>query len=459
MRYEDIAELGDGELEFNYPVNLVCGENGVGKSAALLLIARALGLTATLEGAHKEGPKKASTGAITASALQLRIDGNLQQLAVAEGIAILADAGEIRAHFIDPGLQVPHILDRLRGDANPADLIEGVTPIDLTAEDKETIAELTGKKYEAVEIFEIDDYGGFEVFPFVRVRYAGVTYTAPEMGLGEFSLLYLYWKLRSLPENTVVLLEEPESFAAPRSQRALIDYLAYLCNEMGHLAIVSSHSGTIAERMPNRAISLCSRAGADVVFVRDPSPGLLVDRVALYLRRRLVLIVEDESARAFTRALIEQLDSRVAADLNVMVAGSNSEIASALRAIRPTQGEAIRFVGVLDGDQKDLIPTGVHWPTILLPGGRDPDFEMMQSVTKRTAGDLETLTKISSATWVMALSAAEGLDHHDWTKRMCDGLGLSLMQFARLAVPLWASDAGDAPEGFAKSLRAALGLG
>ena len=51
------------------------------------------------------------------------------------------------------------------------------------------------------------------------------------MGLGEVSALYIYWCLSRAAENSILIVDEPETYLAHNSQSALIDVLAKFCSE------------------------------------------------------------------------------------------------------------------------------------------------------------------------------------------------------------------------------------
>lgn len=459
VQFSNVTELGGGTLIFSHPINLICGENGVGKSAAIWTLVKALRADANLDGAHKQHRPKPASGNIDLAEITFGVENNGSFQEQSSQFEVLANSGDAPyVSLIDPGMQVPHLLAALRSDANLQDLVEGVQPIEVAGEELQDLRELAGKDYSAVHIYEIDDYGGMPVFPYLEVEYAGVKYNSLMMGLGEFSLIYVFWKLRSLPNNSVVLMEEPESFAAPRSQRALIDYLAQVADRGGHLCILSSHSGTIAERIPNEAIQLFSRDGQQVTITTNPAPRLLVDRIGLYLRRRFAGLVEDDAARAFCRALVEQLDPRVAADLDILISGSNGEISDALKKIKPDPNERLVLVGIYDGDQRNAVPKDLAWPTVCLPGETNPDSELRNLVKSGSKDAIAKALGIPNDTLVVALGGLEGTDDHDWTNRLCAALRITVAQLFSRLVPMWAEADKAAASQFIADLRRALKL-
>ncbi|CAN7617834.1 ATP-dependent nuclease [Acidovorax delafieldii] len=458
IQYTNVVELGSGSLSFSHPINLICGENGVGKSAAIWTLVKGLGLDGNLDGSHKISRPKAESGTVNQATLKIRSN---EATPPAEKICTfrdLIDTGAPPAVLIDPGLQVPHLLTTLRKDANLLDLLEGVQPITIAGIELQQIRELAGKDYGVIQIYEIEDYAELPVFPYFVVNYGGHEYDSLKMGLGEFSLLYMYWKMRGLPPETLILLEEPESFAAPRSQRALIDYIASISNEKGHFFIISSHSGVIAERIPNDAIQLCARNGQQVTFTSNPAPHMLVDRIAFYLRRRFAALVEDHAAKAFCRALAEHLDPRVAADLDIFIAGSNGEIGTALKTINPDSNERLLLIGVYDGDQRNSLPNDLKWPAICLPGASNPDHTFRELVQNTDKNLIAQGLGIPLDLLINALSGLEGTDNHDWTNRLCQAIDISLSQLFRKLAPMWVAANERSAKVFQMELRRSLKL-
>lgn len=459
ITFSGVAELGSGDFRFDNPINLICGENGVGKSAAIWLIARALQASFQAEGAHRFGPPRAQSGTIQQCLITIKTKGKTESLLPQEAKDKLSvnDVSPVFA-IIDSGAQVPHLVDQLRSDSNPNDLIEGISPVKLEEEEIKKVNSISGKEYDSIQIFEIEDYGNLPLFPFFVVSYGATTYNSLSMGSGELALLMLFWKLRSLPHNSIALIEEPESFAAPRSQRGLTDYMAALCLEKGHMMIISSHSGTIAERIPNKAITLASRTRENVAFITDPSPRLLVERIALYIRNRFILLVEDSTALAFTKALITHLDSRVANDIDIFHCNSCSKVETVLQYLDSTHKERTKFVAVFDGDQRETPIKTLNWPHIFLPGKLDPDTELRTLVQNLSPDSLALLLHKQKHDLITLQSGIEGVDNHDWINNFVQQLGVHKISFAQKLIGEWVSKNPADTKQFADDLYSALGL-
>ncbi len=129
--------------------------------------------------------------------------------------------GASKIHWFDPTLQIPYLLHILRHDKSLSDLWEGVKPRQLTEAELEDVSALVGRTYSQLSIYEIGDYKDHDVVPYFRATSHGETYGAEEMGLGELSLLFMYWMLGRISPASALLIEEARDFyCAPFSANA-----------------------------------------------------------------------------------------------------------------------------------------------------------------------------------------------------------------------------------------------
>jgi energy-coupling factor transporter ATP-binding protein EcfA2 len=439
--YADITALGSNSLELAGPMCLICGENGVGKTTLLRVLHRALveGLPGW-DDLQREFPPTAKSGAVTRLAVTiLDAEGIAASHLGAANFAEYRNSVEPPAEvvFLDTATTVPAILRLLRSDQNLGDLIEGVSPRALDGDDLNSVRQMVGRDYEKVEIFEISDYQEFERLPYFRVAAGGTSYSSESMGTGELALLLLFWVIQASPHRSVLLLEEPESFIAPRSQRIFIDWLATQILLKQCFVVLSTHSGIIAERFPPEAISLCTRAGASTVIQHRPPTHVLVERLGILSHRRCLVLVEDAAAQALAGALLRTLEPRLHIECDIVVAGSNGAITKALIGLPRITSKRIVAIGLLDGDQGGLDTTGVHWPIVLLPGTRGPEALLRDICSEARLPDLMTALGLTQVQLETALGGVEGANDHDWLVGLVTAIETSEAALFRSLVPLW----------------------
>ena len=437
VKYREIEDGPELQFSLKGPIALLCGENGVGKSRALRALHQSLG--GGLNGVDFRpaiGPALPILLDIYAEINKPLPNGQINRDSI-NSIEILSESlkdseGEHLVYWFDPTLQIPYLLHLLRHDASLSDLWEGVSPRKLNAEELSNLSSLVGRTYDAAEIYEIEDYRNHKVVPYFRVTSHGVTYGAEDMGLGELSLLFFFWLLGRVGDNSILLLEEPETFIAPHSQRGLIDLIAFLASKKSIFVVVTSHSGAIAERIPNEHIHLISRIGKEVTFLRNPSRAMLFDRLGLVPPKSIIAFVEDVAAAKLAKALLEVGNSKYMSHCWTFIAGSDGDILTILNKIKPSSSVPIFFIGLFDGDKRKSLPSSEMWETMCLPGNHCPE-QFVQNVFKDPSVNLEELLNKSREVAAAALASVDGKNHHDWLVGLSRALPMSDDELFRCA--------------------------
>lgn len=456
LAYRDTPGGPELSIQIYAPLSLLCGENGVGKSRAMRAIHAALG--GGLSGSDfrpKVGPDTPEILRVQASAHSFVPPHAVgEQIELSDSNALSAhltdEHGASKIHWFDPTLQVPYLLHILRHDKSLGDLWEGVKPRQLSLAELEEVSAIVGRSYSALSIYEIGDYKDHDVVPYFRATSHGETYGAEGMGLGELSLLFFYWMLGRISPASVLLIEEPETFIAPHSQRMLIDVVARDALEKNLFVVLTSHSGVIAERVPKTHVDLLTRRGREVTFSRDPSRAILTQRLGLVAPRSVMCLVEDSVAAAFVVALLEAGNSKYLASTSINVVAGEGEIARILRSIQFRAGGAIRMIGVYDGDRRGNLPDGLGWPTICLPSDLSPEHYLYQYLNAHHANLGEILERTREAV-AMALATADGMEIHAWLSTLCMGLQMSVEELIRKVVRSLVNTEAGAVSGFVAS--------
>lgn len=447
VTYKEAADGPELVLAVRAPISLLCGENGVGKSRALRALHAAFGgKLSPIDFRPSAGPKPSYVVSVAATIRRIVEDNALGELITLDTIELLStelrdSTGESRIFSFDPTLQIPYLLHLLRHDSSLPDLWEGVSPKKLNTDELEEVSALVGRTYSSVDFYEITDYQHHEVVPYFRVTSNSETYGAEDMGLGELSLLFFYWTLSRVDQGSVLLLEEPETFVAPKSQRHLIDLLAVSTKEKNLFSIIASHSGIIAERVPGTHIDYVSRIGKNVSFMRNPARNIMAERLGLVPPRSVVALVEDNASLLLARALLEAGNSKYLSHCTLLITGGESEITRVLTTL--VSGEVkgnIVFIGLYDGDQRKALPNNLRWPVLCLPGDEAPEISVRHWLDGHHE-QLHQLLNREKATVLAALAAVGGQNHHDWLVGLSNFLQMSLDElFRRVAQGLSESE-------------------
>ncbi len=441
-----LSGFADISIDFTGGINAIVGGNGVGKSTIVAAIDQLLAPAGRAQDNRYARKLKGSV-----------IEGTLFADGVERVLSIRDDESGARVltgsrfegdyNLLDPSRLASECLRYTLTDPNFGDLLEPVTPLQLSAAQLEVASYLVGKNYTNVSIYEISEYGGLERFPYLRATSAGVTYGTEDMGRGELSLLLIFWSLYDMQKNSILILEEPETHVSPRSQDCLMNIVAKLCDETGIWAIVTTHSPTVIRRIPPPHVKL---------LVKDEGPAtvpaaatkldvgmILGGGVAL----RGVILVEDEAAKDFLFGLLERLHPDMGRQFEILVAGSASAITDALGSMPATQGW-LTLIGAYDGDMRKVVDkAAVRWPVAFLPGESDP-AQLLKSLaiaTPSISSSLSVELGVTEDLVKIALNHVAGVGHHDYLREFAHAINLSESHVRRGFVRLWLEDAGNLP--------------
>lgn len=78
------------------------------------------------------------------------------------------------------------------------------------------------------------------------------------MGFGEGRTLYLVDLLENSPEQSLFVIEEPETSLHEHAQHELAKYLLDVCFRRHHQVILSTHSDQILSALPSASRLLCT---------------------------------------------------------------------------------------------------------------------------------------------------------------------------------------------------------
>lgn len=293
------------------------------------------------------------------------------------------------------------------------------------------VERIIGREYESIDWYALEiepsDSGAADRFrwggeqpllPFFSAQYRGLEYTSRDMGLGEFSVHFLFWILEQYREtkDVVVLLDEPDAFLPPVGVASLLTRLLRICRDRNWSLVLSTHSAEMIDLALAEQAFVLLRSEEDgttssVHSIDDPTAA---DRLLARPPVRHIVFVEDESAWHLSRALIEALDIRLA-NSTLIVWGNGAGYLTELQTHlpRPPRPE-IRFVVLFDGDQRQQVTpaSGNRWPALFLPTEQDPD-ELFKSNRTDVQGLASRLNTAASGLKTF-LDSIEGQDPHDW---------------------------------------------
>lgn len=364
------------EIELSKGVVAFCGLNGAGKSTIISAIKDLVGLSLTSQDVRRVNEHK--------------IEGTA---AFDRGIVSCTNCEQNR--FFDKGMET-----------------SSVKYIDSMLS-----ALVGGKVYSYCSIREIEDVDGSDLpFPFFQVEIDGIEYDTRSMGSGEHFLLYLFWCIKSTDKDTLLIIEEPETYISIFSQIHFADYIGKILAEDGIKVILTTHSPYILRNIKNENIRIVSRMGNNVSIIMPDNDITVEGILGIRLSCLGTLFVEDRVAADFLTVILEDKAPWILKQYSIDIVGGESAISERLKFPK-SNNIHYSFIGIYDGDMRNSLTNRneLNWSYCFLPGGNATEENFRESI--RVPEKLErlcvTLGK-DSRKIIALLATIEGLDCHDW---------------------------------------------
>ena len=348
-------------VPFRYPISVLCGKNGVGKSTVLALAALAYhsphgwNIPNWL---HQPRSKSSDRSYYTFGDFFVRSVGDK----TFDGVSI---SWTYRGYSpVDPTkfTKTPTRWGRYNtrperevafspiGRLLPAHEVPGIRSVSaqdllkvsasaLSTGELKHLSYIMGREYSLGEIHETRRH------TFQRVR-SGAEFTRFNMGSGESWVMNLLHTLHRLPHGSLLVVEEIEAGLHPQAQIRLAEVLVELCLSRQLQVICSTHSESFLDALPRRARILLRKLGDNHEALESPSTRFAVYEMTGQTQPELTIYCED----LFARILIEEAlphDDRVRCSVRE-VGDWSTVIRQGISHIR--SGHEMRAICVLDGD-------------------------------------------------------------------------------------------------------------
>ena len=258
---------------FSFPQGIlaICGLNGAGKSTIVSAIKAVVGLPLSDQDRHRIHSQTINCRATLSGCDVMCSNRDGERL-----IEIGWDEDKIV--FIDSTDSV-NAQRFIVSQANLDELLEQYEEYELPESSIEEINYLVGKRYTTCSIRELEDVGGSgSTIPYFSVEVDGEEYDTKGMGYGEHFLFYLFWRINSVDKDTLIILEEPETFISISSQIHFANYLAKQMAKKGTKVILTTHSPYILASIKNDNVRIVSRMGSAVSIV-PPDENLTAENL------------------------------------------------------------------------------------------------------------------------------------------------------------------------------------
>lgn len=169
----------------------------------------------------------------------------------------------------------------------------------------------------------------------------GCSYSENNMGFGEGRILYTIDKLETSPKQSLFILEEPETSLHESAQYEFARYLLDVCYRRDHQIILSTHSSVIIDALPSEARKLLLRDEAGVDIRNKISSNQVRSILSSGHVRQLDICVEDIFAKVLLTEVIRVKKKELLKAVAIHDIGDKDAVREAVRVLKKTGKKAI----------------------------------------------------------------------------------------------------------------------
>ncbi|MCO5173095.1 MAG: ATP-binding protein [Trueperaceae bacterium] len=455
-----IRGLANVEVRFDYPITVISGRNGAGKSTILAL--------AMLAYSDPDRKTKASiVPARTPNRSARRARKSYQDFVFSDfffkgltdpevsGVDInweFADGAELTIRkqtnkwmryerrpgkyvsYLGISRCVPAIEQRtLRNKFSGSRVVKPTANLDQ--EYIQRLSQIMGMEFSDAHVYGDERYG-------LRVLRSDATYSGFNMGAGEDSVVQVLYALQSAKPGSILGIEEVELGIHPSALRRLAQHMVEISIDKGLQIVTTSHSEHYIDALPRVSRILLQRGGGRVYVIPKPTSRMAVSALTNSNQQELAIYVEDRVARQLVANALES-DLRVRVGIEPI--GSKDSFRTVGKFLHQSSPRA-RCLYLFDGDVRDseirdfyralseeeclglpaqgdfgvapLSHESYHWVG-RLPGVEAPEAWLLATVAGSQVGldclaeQLELSRGASEARYLLDEISVTARDHHD----------------------------------------------
>lgn len=405
-------------LNIESPVTALCGVNGSGKSTVLQLAAAAYQApsgqryyisTFILAGSLDRKPFRDDASVEYGYADPPSKDGAERQRVLTVSRSGSSWSGYDRQParavlYLGSGFYLPHAerdatFKALFGDST-------FTPRHrqrIGEEVLERVSRILLCKYDAAHINAMRKKYARRHTPLISARrQGGAEYSEANMGSGEARLYAIVTRLESVPERSLVLIEEPETALHPCAQFELGKYLMDVAMRRKVQIILTTHSEYVLLALPQKSRTYLKREGDGVTPLHGVGVRQAVSMMDNLVIPSIYILVEDDVAEATVAELLRKHDPDFLKTARIVICGDKTQIQQMLAVF---MDQRIPICAVRDADFGEDRTIQMF----KLFGAAAPEKEIFASKAFR-----DGFANEHRVDWDTVDISNKGLDHHRW---------------------------------------------
>lgn len=176
-------------------------------------------------------------------------------------------------------------------------------------------------------------------------------YSEARAGSGELKVINMVTQIKKAPDQSLILIDEPEISLHPGAQLQLLKFLLTEIRDKNHQIVFTTHSPTMIKYLPSECIRLFKKDPSfDKFYIEENvDPTLAFENIGEPITNKMNIIVEDKMAKKILDAIIKSDKSLSKSAFNVMhiPGGAKDLICSTI----PQHMYSKNIYFILDGDQ------------------------------------------------------------------------------------------------------------
>lgn len=242
-----------------------------------------------------------------------------------------------------------------------------------------------------------------------RLTRNGSSYSESNMGFGEGRVLYLIDLLEKSPNNSLFVLEEPETSLHPKAQYMLSQYLINVAIRKKHQIILTTHSENLMSGLPPEARKFLLRKGSKVEVIDRISPSHAECFLSGYHKPALIVCVEDNFAREVLGEIIRKERPDLLKIIDIRPIGDAKAVAQAVGILQQDSN----VIAIRDADKGEDVVNFLY----KLPGSLPPENEVLNC--KEVQDYLMEYYQLDIQEF-MKINFTEDVNHHDYYKKIAE---------------------------------------
>lgn len=223
--------------------------------------------------------------------------------------------------------------------------------ITLTLLETKIVSDILRKEFETIEIIEHNLFKDWGIS--IRLKQQNINYSEAFAGSGETAIVILVHKIFNAPDESLILLDEPETSLHSGAQKRLMSFLLDQCIKKKHQVVISTHSPFLIENMPDKSIKVFSTLTSNGKFIinNNRSYKEAFHELEIENTNRKIILVEDKTAKIVLDKVLEKLGNQTQDIFEIKyLPGGAKDINQRLTTIMEVSENT--FV-IFDGDEKN----------------------------------------------------------------------------------------------------------